>query len=223
MSYLTRMPINAARRQARLLLTSRQAMHAAVLSGFAPGSGFEDERVLWRVDAGADRRTTLYIVSPERPDLTHLVEQAGWPTTSAWETREYDALLARLNDGQRWLFRLAANPVHTARLDDGRVKRLGHVTVAQQETWLRDRAGTSGFEVVGDPNADLLVSRRERVRFRRGEATVTLDVAQFDGQLVVTDAAALRHALVAGIGRAKGYGCGLLTLAPLSAAERTGG
>ena len=36
----------------------------------------------------------------------------------------------------------------------------------------------------------------------------------FDGSLTVTDPEKLRHALSNGIGRAKGYGCGMLTLAP---------
>ena len=39
--------------------------------------------------------------------------------------------------------------------------------------------------------------------------------ARFTGTLRVTDAAKLRTALTQGIGRARGYGCGLLTLAPV--------
>jgi CRISPR system Cascade subunit CasE len=37
----------------------------------------------------------------------------------------------------------------------------------------------------------------------------------FEGRLLITDPDALRAALVTGIGPAKGYGCGLLTLAPV--------
>ena len=44
---------------------------------------------------------------------------------------------------------------------------------------------------------------------------VTFTRAQYDGVLRVTDADALRRALVCGIGHAKGFGCGLLTLVPL--------
>ena len=42
---------------------------------------------------------------------------------------------------------------------------------------------------------------------------VTLKLATFQGTLKVTDPRALRSALANGIGRAKGYGAGLLTLA----------
>ena len=37
----------------------------------------------------------------------------------------------------------------------------------------------------------------------------------FEGMLTVTDRDAFVHALTHGIGRAKGYGCGLLTIAPV--------
>lgn len=217
--FITRMAINGSRRGARFLLGSPQAMHAAVLSGFPPGSALQSDvgRTLWRVDHRLDHAIWLCVVSPSRPDLTNIVEQAGWPTQSAWETREYTPLLSRLAEGQRWLFRLTANPVHTAALEDGSVKRLGHVTVAQQQGWLVERAERFGFSVTQDAEGspDMLVTRRERREFRRGNGRVTLSTAQFDGQLEVTDADALRGALTNGIGRAKGYGCGLMTLVPL--------
>jgi CRISPR system Cascade subunit CasE len=81
MSYLTRFDINTARRAARDLLGSPQRMHAAVLAAFPPGSNTSpDERVLWRLDH-QEHHAVLYLVSPHRPDLTHLVESVGWPTT----------------------------------------------------------------------------------------------------------------------------------------------
>jgi CRISPR system Cascade subunit CasE len=215
--HLTRMALNGARRGAWKLLQSPQAMHAAVLSGFPPQAPTATDagRVLWRIDR-APNTIWLYIVSPEPPDLAHLVEQAGWPTQSTWETREYSPFLSRLRNGQTWAFRLTANPVHTVTETDGTSKRRGHVTVAQQESWLLDRAEQHGFRVLeGAGGADLAVSRREHKKFRRGGSEVTLATAQFDGALEVLDANALRTALSAGIGRAKGYGCGLMTLAPL--------
>lgn len=62
---------------------------------------------------------------------------------------------------------------------------------------------------------DVAVRGREQVTFQRQGANVTLSTAVFEGRLHVTDADALRSALVSGIGPAKGYGCGLLTLAPV--------
>ncbi|WP_424936071.1 MULTISPECIES: type I-E CRISPR-associated protein Cas6/Cse3/CasE [Bacteria] len=211
--YLTRFRFNPVRRDARRLLESPHALHAAVLAGFPDPSPTEAGRVLWRLDNLRGQKA-LHIVSPQRPDLTHLAEQAGWPSLEeAWEVRPYGDVLDRIESGQRYRFRLTANPTRSERnTDGGRGRPYGHVTVAQQEKWLRDRAGRSGFRIGED---DLIVLDRRTLSFSRRETTVTLRVAAYEGVLEVTDREALVHALSFGIGRAKGYGCGLMTLAPL--------
>jgi len=216
--YFTRMALNPARRGTRFLQASPQAMHAAVLSAFPPDVSTQNTegRVLWRLDR-AKHETYLYVVSPETPDLTHLIEQAGWPTssTSTWQTRDYTPMLRQITTGQHYAFRLVANPVRQPREAELGGKRVGHVTATQQQGWLLERAERSGFRIL-DAGADspaVVVSDREVKKFSRGKATVTLSTARFDGQLEVSDAGLLRKALAGGIGPAKGYGCGLMTLA----------
>jgi CRISPR system Cascade subunit CasE len=220
--YLTRFRINSARRGARHLLSSPQVMHAAVLAGF-PGPSDRatpHARTLWRVDHGSHAQITLYIVSPTAPDLTHLVEQAGWPTTETWQSRAYDSLLDSLKPGQEWAFRLTANPVRSGRSKpaDTRTRRFGHVTVAQQQDWLLSRAKLAGFTIpvgeLGEP--DVIVHNRMTHTFRRQNGKVTIQSATYDGRLEVADPDALRRTLTLGLGHAKAYGCGLLTLAPVS-------
>jgi CRISPR system Cascade subunit CasE len=219
--YLTRFEINTARRGARSLLASPQRLHAAVLAAFpstATAAPDRDDagRVLWRLDHH-EHSALLYLVSPHRPDLTHLVEQAGWPTEHGWDTRDYTPLLDRLGSGQRWGFRLTANPVSSRRKKDDstRSQRFAHVTVAQQTAWLLDRTTKLGFAVVSGVHdePDVAIRRRDILKFDRNGHTVTLATAVFEGRLEVLDPTALRTALICGIGAAKGYGCGLLTLA----------
>ncbi|ASU77288.1 type I-E CRISPR-associated protein Cas6/Cse3/CasE [Actinopolyspora erythraea] len=219
--FLTKMPLNPRRRGARKLLGSPQALHAAVQAGFADPSPTEEGRVLWRLDTYGQHRVVLYTVSPDKPDFTHLVEQAGWPTTETWQTRDYDPLLDSLRMGQRWQFRLTANPVRSARHKEWtETKPLAHVTVKQQKQWLLDRTTRLGFQLVTSDSAseaepDLTIVERGTRRFnRQGSDLVTISTATFEGQLEVAEPMALRHALTFGIGRAKAYGCGLLTLAP---------
>lgn len=218
--YLTRFEINTARRGARFLLASPQRLHAAVHAGFPTLNATEEEhgRLLWRLDRH-EHTTLLYIVSQQRPDLTHLVEQAGWPSLPHWDSRDYEPLLRRLTAGQRWAFRLTANPVSSRPKseDSTRSQRFGHVTVAQQTAWLLDRTERHGFVVPKGTHdePDVAVCRRETLRFDRQGHTVTLATAVFEGLLDVTDPNALRHSLIRGIGAGKGYGCGLLTLAPI--------
>ncbi|XVU29157.1 type I-E CRISPR-associated protein Cas6/Cse3/CasE [Actinoplanes sp. CA-054009] len=222
--FLTRFQINPARRGARKLLSSPQAMHAGVRAAFAQPEDYElaGSRTLWRLDTPTTATVYLYVVSPGRPDLTHLVEQAGWPTTSAWDTREYDPLLATLRPGQRWAFRLTANPVHSGRKtpESKETQRFGYLREAEQEEWLLKRAARCGFTVAtqrdGRPN--LRLHRKQNQSFKRGAHSVTLTTVTYDGVLEVTDGDSFRAALVNGIGHAKAYGCGLLTLAPADGA-----
>lgn len=201
--HLARLQLNPQRRQARFLLGSAQAMHAAVLASF-PQPDEARGRVLWRVDRDA-HQVQLYVASRPPPDFSHLVEQAGWQTTQdTWAVRDYKPVLARLAQGQRWAFRLTANPSHVS---EG--KRYGHVTVAQQLEWFSSRVSRWGI----GPDPEVIIRNRGVDRFRRGGATVTVAKATYDGILTVGDPELLRTAMTDGIGRAKAYGCGLLTLA----------
>ncbi|MGW2404026.1 type I-E CRISPR-associated protein Cas6/Cse3/CasE [Streptomyces sp. NPDC001739] len=113
--------------------------------------------------------------------------------------------------------------------------RVAHRTAAQQLDWLLARAQRHGFTI---PEASseapapglkaddslaagpaVTIISRDIVRFNkhRDGPRVTLSTATFEGRLRVTDPDALRTTLLRGIGPAKGYGQGLLTLAPARA------
>lgn len=227
--FISRIPLNTARFGARQLIASPYRMHAAVEKSFPPDSARENDegRILWRLDeSGRDHSVWLYVVSPEQPDFTHIVEQAGWPLHSEWESKDYDVLLNRIAVGQRWRFKLKANPVRQAKTDNGRRsrvpseniigKRQGHVTVGQQTNWLLSRAGSHGFSVIGVAGEpDVVVKQRRTERFEHGDGKVTLTTAVYEGSLEITEAGLFKTALCRGIGRGKGFGCGLLTIAPI--------
>jgi CRISPR system Cascade subunit CasE len=231
--YLTRFRINTARREARELLGSPHRMHAAVNMSFPDllprdGSG---PRVLWRVDRNSAAEVLLFVVSPSRPDLTHLVEQAGWPAASetpGWQTYDYGSFLGRITRGSTWSFRLTANPVHSIRRKEGEpTKRTAHITTRHQAAWLLSKQGDGGFEITtkgtdaqllehGDEH-QLVVRDRRDLQFAKASErrTVTLTAVTYDGRLTVTDPDVLRRTLTQGLGKAKAYGCGLMTLAPV--------
>jgi CRISPR system Cascade subunit CasE len=219
--FLTRLAMNPARRDARRLAGNPHAMHAAVMAAFSPevhAVRDREGRILWRLDARAPA-LTLYLVSPHEPDLTHLVESAGWPATEGWQTRSYLPLLDRLAVDQPWRFRVTGNPVRRETTPAGRTKVHPHVTAAQQEMWLAERLPRHGFDALkGEDGQPLLQAvERKTVRFPREGKFVTLVQATFEGLVTVTDPVAARACLVNGLGRAKGYGCGLLTLAGANA------
>lgn len=214
--YMSRMYLNPQRRQSRELLANPQKMHAAVLSSFPPGvSETTDEgRVLWRIDRMRES-IALYVVSPAVPSFEHLQEQAGWSQERSWQSSDYTQMLNRIIKGQKYAFRLTANPVHTV-TEDGVKRRKAHITPEYQLAWLRDREdqiGASFASETGELTA--IITRSERRVFKREKRTVTIQQVTFEGSLEVTNADKLREVLRNGIGKARGYGCGLLTLAPV--------
>lgn len=221
----SRILLNPQKRGGRTLLTNPQAMHAAIRASFPPDLDQTRARVLWRVDR-REHEHVLYVVGPEDPDRGIIVDQAGWPSRPG-ETADYTPLLDGLRVGHERAFRLTANPVRSLPTDGGkRGKVVPHVTAAQQQAWLVEKAPSWGFEIrTAETPAgtlpDVLVDNRQDLSFERkdpegrGRGRVTLRVASFAGTLRVTDIELFRQSLTQGVGRGRAYGCGLLTLARL--------
>lgn len=218
--YLSRIALNTRRKSTITALASPQKLHSAVESSFPPDLA-ENCRNLWRIDR-LDSDLYLLVLSNGKPDFSHIVEQFGWPSAEQkWETKNYDHLMDRIEAGQRWQFRLRANPVHSVRQSSGlqtpeptkRGKVYAHITVQQQEQWLFERAEKYGFNL---QKGSFRIVQQEVRQFLRHRKAVTLGIATFEGVLEVVDATLFLHALSCGIGRAKAYGCGLLTIARVS-------
>lgn len=122
----------------------------------------------------------------------------------------------------------------TARGERRRSYRLGHRTATEQLRWFLDRTSRWGFQVPpartdppapglahdhaeDEPANEVRITARDRKSFNKngGGMPVVLHTVMYEGHLQVTDAQLLTQHLLGGIGPAKAYGCGLLTLAPL--------
>lgn len=161
-----------------------------------------------------------------------MTESIGWEI-SPGQSVEYGRFLQKVTTESEWLFRLQANPTKSIRQDrsspDKNIRERGTiiplVTEDQQKESLRARAESFGFLIPtvsrGSQNEeaflDLKVVKNEENVFYKNEADtakrkVTLRTAVYEGRLIVHDEMALRRALTDGIGRAKSYGYGLMTL-----------
>lgn len=220
--YLSRIRLDAGKRETMTALSNPQKFHGAVESAFpeerrqeqislfsAPDGG-EQNRRLWRIDSLGDE-IYLLVLSENRPDLTSAVRQFGYPGEAA-ETKDYSKLTDRITAGSRWQFRLTANPTVCRKKNpgDSRGKVMAHVTAAHQEQWLAERAGANGFSLEA---GEYRVTKSRNYRFNKhGKRPVTLLSVTFDGILTVTDPDKFKTALLSGIGRGKAYGNGLLTV-----------
>lgn len=202
-------------------------MHAAIAAGFRsePHYPVDQARILWRLDSDNPHRPLLYVSSPARPDFTHITEQAGWPTLpNGWRCLPYRPMLDQIRTGATFSFRLVANPVHYGRLEPGaQTQRYGHVTVLQQEKWLLDHSAGWGFEITTNSigENELAVTGRDRLSFQRESKRVTIATARFEGRLRVVESGAFLRSLLIGMGKAKAYGCGLMTLTPITGHAKT--
>ncbi|MBC2681396.1 type I-E CRISPR-associated protein Cas6/Cse3/CasE [Corynebacterium anserum] len=218
MTTFTKVLINPARRQGRTYLINPNALHAAVRYCFPADIDQTQQRILWRLD-NRDHEHVLYIVGPEKPTTAHIVDEAGWETRPQ-QTADYDRMLSQLTLGQRWHFELLANPTKT--LNQGRDKRgkvVAHLSAHEQLKWLHRKAESMGvsFGSVEESTARVIESKKLSFRKLRQDGkqghSVHLITARYAGTLEVVDVDKLRETLTNGVGRAKGYGCGLLTLA----------
>jgi CRISPR system Cascade subunit CasE len=201
--------------------------------------------VLFRMDVDDPIGTVkVYVQSRVEPDWSFLDELDDYLSSDTgmreYECKDIMPACRKVQDGQVFSFRLRANP--TKRI--GKVikgdaelkgKRVGLLRPEEQIDWLirkgpeREKGKPGGFEILVREieQENRAVSRIPRVRVsiegksggrmkKEGRSHKTTHLAVlFDGFLSVTDPDAFRETLARGIGPAKAFGFGLLSVAPV--------
>lgn len=220
--------------QARRWLSDTYALHQLVMSAF-PDERSNDARrkhgVLFRLE---EERRQVIVQSTTEPH---------WTVSSADAVIEgpkpIDPLLGRLKEGDVCRFRLRANPTRrvsrasTLEPDpirgrwrperpDSVGKRVSIRGDEQLLNWLGRVAQAKGFELVrpdgaalGSPNVRVRSLGRMSIRAPGRVAPIVIEVAEFEGLLRVVDRTSFVAAIRDGVGPAKAFGCGLLSIAPV--------
>ncbi|MCY3780003.1 MAG: type I-E CRISPR-associated protein Cas6/Cse3/CasE [Chloroflexi bacterium] len=198
--FLSQLLINLRYRTARRDLSDRYELHRTLLCAF-PEDLPADERVLYRVEQ-----------RPRLPYVTILVQSQMLPDWKKAERLndprylcklpEVRAVEPQVSKGLRLPFRLQANPI---------VKRDGkrHAIYADDKLtrWLQRKGEAHGFAI------DPLNIRSAKLGKQHGKKRKqTWHLVQFDGALEVTDPVSFVAGLRNGIGSAKAFGCGLLSV-----------
>lgn len=220
MTYLTRFHLDTRSRAGARYLDDPHRLHAAIYASMPtqPVEVTNGHRPLWRVDRDDPWSLVLWVVSDEQPSLDRMADEAGRSVNGrVYESRDYAPFLSQLAKGQVYAFRFAGNPVRSGRAtpQSEHTQRFGHVTARQQTRWFEERANAHGFMVRPSSagGSDVAVVGRRRTAFWRDGHRVVISVSEFIGHLEVVDPEQLGRALTKGIGHARAYGCGLLTLA----------
>ena len=180
-----------------------------------------DSGFLFRVDPHSGGRCVILVLSAIEPDWDYAFHNAGHLLAGPTKIRSFSPEIAA---GQSWRFRIACNAVFRAR------KASAHVGEAIHEKWVGKRIGVSGDERTLrnwiDRRADGAGFRVLEIalalpgyvyvnRSKGGAVGQQLRSVLYEGILAVVEPEKFRSALASGIGTAKAFGFGLLSIAPL--------
>jgi CRISPR system Cascade subunit CasE len=203
--YLSRLCLNPLFAPALKLANDPYELHRTLLRAFPDAEDGGPGRVLHRVESPHGEPHIVVLVQSEvAPDWSRLNVPPGYLEGQP-ATKSFDPAFAA---GQRLCFRLRANP--TVKREGKRRPLLGE---DEQRAWLDRKGEEAGFRAI---RVEVTPEGASCGRKSSGGATMTLThhAVRFDGVLSVADPERLRQALGAGVGSAKGFGFGLLSLAP---------
>jgi len=179
-----------------------------------------EQAFLFRMDPRPGGNAVIVVQSSVKPDWDYAFHNAGF-LLAGHRTFEDDL---SFNADEKLRFWLEANPTRKVGTLS-KTERLGHVSAAGRDKngkrvavpigslgkWLDDKAKESGFRI-----RQPLSITPGYVYFAKPQTEGhRLRSVRFEGTLEVTDTAAFREAIIRGIGPAKGFGFGLLSVASL--------
>lgn len=220
---LNRIHLNPRCREARRDLADPYQMHSTLCRAFSTSDQkCPDGEFLWRLEpeTGSDNQPRILVQSRSRPDWTR-INLPDWLALAEPAIDLRDRLnLNSLQTGQRFRFRLRANPCVTRNH-----KRLGLLRLAEQEAWFARKGELHGFIVPqlatslatesSTARFDVRVSQEQMLRGKQHAGNgIRVFSVLFDGYLTVTDPEKLSSALETGIGHGKAMGLGLLSVVP---------
>jgi len=183
------------------------------------GSRTAEQAFLFRVEPLSRGMVGILVQSAIEPDWEYAFHNA--PHLLA-EPAEKKAFSPQFATGQYLRFRLLANP--TRRLSERSLGGDGQpvskesigkrVPVPTQRLceWLEQRSAPSGFSVQKDSTT--IEPGYIHVNNTRSGNGRRYRTARYDGILEITDPEPFTETVISGIGRAKAFGCGLLSVAP---------
>ncbi len=209
--YLSCIELDPDQSDARRCMSNAYLVHQLLLKAWPDG---EAGRVLYRLELER-RPPRLLVQSAAAADWARCFAGTAIPLEMPRQKR----LEIELAPGKLLRFFLRANPT-VRRLDlerEGRPpeglisgERVGLLREAEQVGWLTRKAAAAGFTVVSAEARD----RGDQVSYRAAaRQRLVHRCVDFEGRLRVTDPEAMLAAMRGGIGPAKAFGFGLLSLA----------
>lgn len=223
--FLHRIHLDPRCREARRDLSDPYQFHSTLCRAFSgPATKCPEGEFLWRLEPETDPNGCPRILVQSRciPDWTRIGVKGWLAKADPAIDLKNRLMLDSLTVGQRFRFRLRANPCVTR---NG--KRLGLLRLEEQEAWTQRKGLQHGFSLPRLASFDLSASSHERIDVRISQEqmlqgrrhsgnAIRIFSVLYDGILTVTEPASFRDALRTGIGHGKAMGLGLLSVAPIA-------
>ncbi|MEX1019538.1 MAG: type I-E CRISPR-associated protein Cas6/Cse3/CasE [Litorilinea sp.] len=219
--YLSRLILNLRNRGVLRDLGQPHAMHQTVARACGSVNEYEgNARVLYRIDQMRSGAVHCLVQSPQMPDWSNVTGN-GYLVEMEEPNPAVKPLAVDFQPGQVFTFRLRANP--TKRLGKGagadKGKRVGLYDIGEQLGWIQRKAEEHGFRVDGVMPSQAQIVTGVVPGMAGGDNEAQSHggrwfAVQYDGRLQVVDPERFDAALARGIGSAKAFGFGLLSLGP---------
>lgn len=213
MIYLSQLILNPASRMVQNECQTPYEMHRTLMRGFVGKR--EEAHVLHRLDinpySGVMALLVQSTVEPDWQPLIHVGQGDYLLAPPQWKVVELD-----LPRGRTLSFRLTANPTikKVRRNDQGEHRHSNRVPLVREDEqahWLTTKAAQHGFCLL---HLDISQPQKQTGWQKDNNRPITLYTVQYNGHLQITDADKFTTAVQTGIGPARAFGCGLLSLAP---------
>lgn len=239
MIFLSRLQLDPLARRVQTELAHPYEMHRTLCHAFPDlaGDDWTAARVLFRVDDDGARLQLL--VQSKREPNWHAFSQHLKSVRYLLTTPQVKEWQPQFSADQTLRFRLLANPTFRPKKEDGSDgERRGLYREHERLDWLARQSARCGFalpqerttlkkngepmifrgrlhnELMLDLPTCQVIDLNDGRRFPLPNRKIQFSAARFDGVLQISNVDLFAHALENGIGPGKGFGFGLLSVAP---------
>jgi len=206
--YLSLLKLNQRSRRAMTEASRPYELHRSLLKAFPDKVKGGPGRVLFRLDTDHETGAiSILIQSEKEPSWAKLNGAAGFLTEC--KCKEFQL---GLTSSQVLRFRLRANPTKRSKSTG---KRQGILKEEEQIEWLNNKGLQGGFEVINVSAVSEGFSKDKMTDRSNIKYNTTMLSVRYDGLLRVIDQDSFLRTIRNGIGSAKGFGFGMLSIAPV--------